>query len=408
MIQLSCLCFAQKGKYTFNFQNASIDVVIKELSNQSKVNILYNPNIVTSNVKINGTFKNLTLKQALDTFLNQAQITYRFYKKDVVLYKKNEDVKEIHQISKPDPQKKTGTDKIRETITDTVTYSVITHDTIITKLNQYVKVPVMDTIKVYDTIKIIKKVIKPVVNDYKPKQESIIAGLSFSEAMLFSNIHINNSRKDSSGIIKSSLRETQGNGIGLNLIYKNKSLMIETGISISKTKYTFNYTNPVISYITFLDTIDKYYTGVVGNDTTWVYIIEEKPLKQVSEKTYYSNLVYQYISVPILFGYNLSSKNFTFEFKGGVLCNFYIGSRGYYLNISPDNQIEVEDTKAPNSFALIGVFAAVGMDYFMNKQYHIFMQPSVGWTALPLGKKSAAYYTSDLQIGIHFGLRYYF
>ncbi len=406
-IHLSCLCFSQKGKYNFSFQDVGLDAVIKELSNQSKVNILYNPNILPNNVKINGNFKNLTLKQALDTFLNQTQILYKFYKKDIVLYRKNEEIKETHQIYKPDPQKKNGTDKIRETITDTVTYAVVTHDTVVTILNDYVKVPVMDTIKVYETIQVVKKVIRP-VNEYKPKQESLIAGLSFSEGMFFSNIHMEDPKKDSSGIINASIHEKQGNGLGINLIYRNKKIMIETGVSLSKTKYTFNYTHPTIGFITVLDTIDKYYTGIAGEDTTWVYITEEKQVKQVTEKIYYSDLVYQYISVPILFGYNLTKKNFTFEFKGGVLCNFYIGSKGSYLNISPNNEITVEDSKAPNSFALLGAFGALGIDYYLNKQFHIFTQPSISWTALPLGKKNAAYYTTDLQIGIHVGIRYYF
>lgn len=408
MIQFSSIGIAQKGKYNFSFRDAGLDVVIKELSNQSKVNILYNPNILPNNIKIRGNFKNFTLKQALDTFLNKTQIFYKFYKKDIILYRNNEEIKETHQIYRPDPQKKPVPDKIRETVTDTVTFTVITHDTVITKLNNYVKVPVMDTIKVYDTIQVVKKVIKPVVADYKPKQEAIIAGLSFSEGMIFSNIHINSPRKDSLGIIHASIHEKQCNNLGINLIYRNKGFIIETGVNISKTKFTFNYTNTKTEVITVIDTIDKYYTEPVVGDTSWIYVTEEKQLKQVTQKTYYSDLVYNYISVPVLFGYNLNKKKFTFEFKGGVLCNFYIGSKGNYLNISPNNEITVASSKAPNSFALLGAYGAIGIDYYMNKQFHIYTQPYISWNALPIGKKNTAYYTTNLQIGLFIGLRYYF
>jgi hypothetical protein len=407
IFHLGSLCYGQKSSYNFNFRNAELATVIQELSNQSKVNILYNPNILTNNVKINGSYKNLTLRQALDTFLNQTQITYKFYKKDIVLYKKNEEIKESHQEYKSEPQKKNGTDKVVQIITDTVTFTVITYDTVINKVTTYEKVPVLDTVKIYDTIEVVKKVIKS-VNDYKPKQDSWAAGLFISQGLLYSDIHLNDPGKDSTGIIKASLREKQGNGFGLNVIYRNKKLMIETGIYLSKTKYTFNHTDLInIGYTTRIDTIDKYYE-INGTDTSWIYITEEKPIKVFKEKVYFSNLTYNYVTVPLVVGYNVIRKNFTFEFKGGALLNFYLRSTGSYLNFSSGNELTIENSKAPNSSVSIGTFAGIGIDYYLSKKIHIFGQPSLSWSFLPIGNKATAYYTTDLQVGLYLGLRYYF
>jgi len=406
-IHLSCFCYAQKESYNFHFQDATLEMVLKELSNHYKINVLYNPSILPQNVKISGDFKNLMLKQALDTFLSRTPVSYKFYKKDVVLYRKNEEVKETHRMNRTLPPKKADVEKFHETITDTVTFAITTHDTIVTRLSEFVKVPVMDTVKVYDTIKVIKRIIKP-VSDYKPKDVSIVAGLSFSKSIFFSTVHMIDPGRDSSGSINASLHEKQGNSIGLSLLYRNKNIIIETGINLSKNKYSFVYTKSGSEFITVLDTVDRYYTGITGVDTSWVYVTEEREVKQISEKKYYSDLEYQYISVPILFGYSLILRNLTLEFKAGAIFNFYLGSKGSYLTSLPNNEIMVEDAKAPNSKASMGAFGAFAIDYYLSTQFHIFAQPSISWMAVPLDKKHANYYITDLQFGIHLGIRYYF
>jgi hypothetical protein len=368
--------------------------VIKELSNQSKINILYNPGILPGTVKITGSFKNLTLNNALDTFLHHAQILYKFYKGDIVLYKNNENVKETHQIYKPSVQKNNGNDKTHETITDTVIYTIITHDTVVTKLTDYVKVQLNDTVRVYDTTKVIQKVLKT-VDYYKPKKQSLIAELSFSKEAF-------------SDVIKSSITAKNGNSIGVNFIYRNKSIMFEGGIGISRNQFSFGYTEKTDEFITVIDTIDRYYTTIIQGDTTWEYVTKERQQERINEKKYLSDLVYQYLSIPILVGYTTVSKNFTFEFKAGLLFNFYLKSKGAYINISESNEISVENSKAPGSFALLGVYGALGIDYYLNKKVHIFSQPFIYWNAIPIGKNKAVYTITNTQVGIQWGIRYYF
>src|ERR1035437_9659411 len=384
-IHISGLCYSQQKRYNFTFKDARLEIVIKELSSQSKINILYNPGILPGTVKITGSFKNLTLNNALDTFLHHAQILYKFYKGDIVLYKNNENIKETHQIYKPIIQKNNGSDKPHETVTDTVIYTIITHDTVVTKLTDYVKVQLNDTVRVYDTTKVIQKVLKP-VDYYKPPKHSLIAELSFSKGAVFSNFKMADSKKDFSNLIRSSIKAKSGSSIGANFVYRNKNMMIEGGIALSKYQFSFAFTKQTDEFITVTDTIDKYYTTIVQGDTTWVYVTKERQLERIAERKYLSDLSYQYLSVPILVGYTQVVKNFTLEFKGGVLFNFYIQSKGLYVNISDSSVISVESSKAPGSIIILGAYGALGIDYYLNKKVHIFAQPFINWNALPIGK----------------------
>ncbi|HEX2933713.1 MAG TPA: STN domain-containing protein [Bacteroidales bacterium] len=396
--------YSQQKKYNFTFKDAPLETVIREIANQSKNNILYNPAILPHGLKITGAYRNLTLKQALDSFLRPSQVYYRFYKGDIVLYRKNEEVKETHKIAKP-----VNKDPVRETITDTVTYSIITFDTIVSQVKEYVKVPVYDTIrvKVYDTVHIRQTV--PVQSfSYRPKQSGFILGASFAQAFMFSRIEASDSMGKLTGALKSALKEKGSNSLGLSFIYKNEKWMFESGVYWTKHKYTFNYSTLIKETVTVTDTADRYYTHINGLDTTWVYVIQERQLERSTEKVYYSDFSYQFISVPLLAGYTSTVRNFTFEFKAGMVFNFYFKSKGYYLKPLANNAIGVEEGSAPNAGLTLSVMGAAAIDYSLNKQFHLFGQPFITWDALPLGDKNTLYKTSTLQIGLQAGIRYYF
>ncbi len=58
-LNITGFCYSQQPTLNFNFNNTPLSEVIKEISKQSKINILYNPNILPANVKISGTYKNM-------------------------------------------------------------------------------------------------------------------------------------------------------------------------------------------------------------------------------------------------------------------------------------------------------------------------------------------------------------
>jgi hypothetical protein len=412
LLQISTICYAQQKKLNLSFNETSITDAIKEISRQSKINILYNPNILPENFNITGAYKNITIGQALDSVLRNTHVHYKYFKNDIVLYKKNEVIIEKHNVNKPVYPKESQPEKKYVYVTDTITYSIITSDTIVTKVTNIVNVPVMDTIKVYDTVKVIKQVNMP-VNTYKPKKKAFITGWSLSQGLAHftkGTVHegISYQYPDSSSEINLALKEKSSNAISFHFLYRYKSWIFETGLGFYRQKFTTNLSSIVNGWVNRTDTIDKYYTDINGTDTTWVYITEVRKVEVSMEKNTSSDLTYQYISLPLFAGYSKNYKKLTLEFKGGVFIKYYLGSKGLYLTKTPEGGVTTENKKAPETKFNIDLCGAITADYFLNEKFHIFVQPYIGYTAFAPGVKRIPNYYIQLQIEIQTGLRYYF
>jgi hypothetical protein len=403
LFYLPAHCYSQQ-LFTFKFQNTDLKDVIKEISHQAKVNILYNPNVISSNITVSGSFKSLTLKLALDTFLKKNQILYKFYKNDIVLYKRNEEVKETHQ-PRTLLTKNIRSDKNQEVFTDTVKYIVIAHDTVITKLTSYVKIPVNDTIRVYDTVKVVQKINKPVnQNEFRTPAKAFIMEVSGMKDIFSSTFHFPDLRVSLADTIKSSVKDQGSTGVCIDFIYRNKRLIFETGVRYKRNNYLFDFSYVNLSTTSIVDTIETYKT-YSETDTIVNYITKVTNTTVQSITRYYSNFTYQYLSVPVLFGYCTSGKKVNLEFKGGLLCNFYIGSKGMHIK-TENNKISVENSKAPEVGMSLGLMAALGADFLLNERAHLIASPFASSTFISLDKKKP--YTTDFHFGIQFGIRYYF
>ncbi|HEY4784745.1 MAG TPA: STN domain-containing protein [Bacteroidales bacterium] len=400
------LGYAQQTRYSYSFKDADLSEVVKEVSHQAKINILYNPNILRTSVKISGDFRNLTVTQALDTFLRNTQVTYKLFKKDIVLFKKNEEIKENHKITQPVNVPRSISEKSHPSFTDTIIYSLITHDTVVTTLTDYVKIQVKDTVKVYDTIEVIRKIIKP-ITDYRPRKKAYVVGISSSIASLFPTFKTTGQGKDFEATLKSSYSGKNSRNIALNFLYLKENLLIETGLGITTNTYNLNYREQIPGFVIYKDTIDKYYTVGTGMDTTWVYVTQDRRVETNSTNHYSSEVQCRYITLPLLIGYPLIKRNLTMEFKGGVIFNYFINSRGYYLNIG-DTAISVESKKLPGAWLNIGVMGATAFDYYLNEKIHVYAQAFANWDALPIRQKNVFQYATNLKLGLQIGIRYFF
>jgi hypothetical protein len=378
--------------------------VISEVSKQSKVNILYNPNIFREHILISGKYNNLTITEALDTFLYQTSIGYKFFRKDIVLFRKNEIVSANHRITNPSDADETRQNK---RIHDTITYSIITYDTLVTKLTRYQIVPVYDSITVYDTIDVIRKIdaLKLV---YQPQKKSFIAGLTLSQGKLFTQVDVNNIPDDTRKEIQAGISEKSSNGIFFSCIYRKAPWQIESGIALVRNSYSFEHSSFIKGFITRIDTIDRYYTGIVDGDTTWVYVTEEKQVETTSEKSIHSVASLYYISVPVLIGYSRTRRNLTFELKGGFMVNIYSGSKGYYLTTKTGNEITTNNTKLSAPSVTIDFFGAFGIDYFLDNHLHLLIQPYISYSTFGYKKQKTDYVFNNLQVGAQLGLGYFF
>lgn len=394
-------CYAQESRYSFVFSSAPIAEVIDEITKQSKINILYNPRIFKEYTLVSGQFNNLTVTEALDTILHQTAIGYKFFKKNIVLIRKNDQVFTNHKISN---RVEENGNVQHKRLVDTITYSIITYDTVVTNLTRYV--PVYDSIRIFDTINVIRKTdaYKLV---YQPEKKTFITGISLTQGKLFSDAVVNNFEDDARRKIKESISEKSSNGIVLSCIYRMSSWQIETGLTLVSNKYSFLYSNILKGFSTRIDTIDRYYSNIVDNDTTWVYVTEEKQIETISEKRINSKASLYYFSIPIILGYSKTKRNFTYEIKGGVLINYYAGSKGYYLTSTAENEISATKTKLSTPKLTMDLFGAFALDYFLDNHLHLLIQPYLSYGAVGY-KQDTDYVFQNLQVGYQLGLRYYF
>ena len=407
LLNISVICRAQSSKLSFSFSETPLSAVIKEISVQFKVNILYNPGILPEDVKITGHYENISVTQALDLFLAHTGVGYRYFKRDIVLFKKNEEVVEKHSISKSEISKEQTPNRKIVTVTDTVTYSVITHDTVVTHRTEVVKQFVNDTVKIYDTVKVVQRVPQS-LNLYKPRAKAFCGGISYSVGVLNSTFHVNNPLQDSIGKIKSALKAKSADAVTLSFLYKNKSWMLETGLSLSRLKFTLDYSGIVNEIVTRTDTIDRYYTEINGNDTTWVYVTQENQVEVSAIRNILTDLTYNYLSIPLYAGYSKVFKKAIFEVKAGVVFNYYLGSKGYYITGANDSTVQVKKSKAPGSTFSIDFYGAVAVDYFLGSNLHFYLQPYFRTSAVSTGYKKLEYYTTSYQVGLQAGIRYFF
>ena len=125
---ISVICYSQQNVLNFTFNEKPLPAVIREISQKSNVNILYNPAILPENQKISGIYIKYTLPQVLDSVLKNTAVSYKYYKGNIVLLKNNEDVVEKHTISQPntgDIKKETIKELLAEKYFDRNYYSCL-------------------------------------------------------------------------------------------------------------------------------------------------------------------------------------------------------------------------------------------------------------------------------------------
>lgn len=397
-------CFSQHQRFNFSFSSVPVTEAISEISKQTKINFLYNPSIFQDDFLISGQYTNLTVTEILDTILRHSSIGYKLYKKDIVLFRNNERVLNHHKVSNQSVREGIAT---RKRIIDSVTYSIITYDTLVTNETRIQHIPVYDSITVYDTINVIRK-INAAKLVYQPNKKTFIAGLSMIQGMMRTHIDMPNIDDEVEKELKGCISEKSSNGLLFSFIYRNSPWQLESGLAITRNKYSFEYNEKNSGFITQIDTIDRYYTGITGYDTLWVYVTEERQIETIVEKKYTSLVSLYYISLPVLFGYSYTRRNITNEIKLGILAQFYCGSKGDYLVPNMNNELIVSNSRMAAPEFSMDIFGGLCIDYFLDNHLHLAFQPTITYGAFGYNNKKPDYAFKNLQAGFQLGLRYYF
>lgn len=371
-ILLSNYCFAQQTRLSFQLNDVTLSEAIKKVSVQYKVNIIYNSTILQKTAKVSGNFKNKTIFEVLDILLTETPIVYKIHKNVIILCLKNDVVNESHQLSRPVASN--AQDAKRYTITDTVVYSIVSHDTIVTRLTDYVKVQVNDTVTIYDTVKVVKNIFKAVAKP-KSKKSSWGIGASLGVGFPISKIYSKQLDAFSTQLVNTSTQSWMVRSATIDFFYRYMRFEFETGVGIISKSSSFRF-----STITDSSSVEN---------------------KYVSEQNF------QHLSVPFLVGYSMPYKKIILKAKGGILFQNYLNSSGEYL-VSQNNVFLVERKTAPEANYSMGFVVAIGAEYVFNEKIGISIQPYFHSIPFAFPQTTTLYYSLSSQFGTKLGIRYFF
>lgn len=192
----------------------------------------------------------------------------------------------------------------------------------------------------------------------------------------------------------------------------------QSGIDLSKTvtcaKYKFQSTKfDTLGWVLFdtmfvqqtidssngyADTIPAHFIYTWNPITGTINSVESK--KAIAE--------IQYIQIPLLAGYSVSTKNFIYSFATGVSCGIPISVNGDILSTNNSGLTEMTQLKSQMRKPLFSLIIRAGASYVLNSRYSISLQPAFRYNlnsvfdrTYPVGTKQAVY-------GLRFGLIYRF
>ncbi|MCH8318559.1 MAG: outer membrane beta-barrel protein [Bacteroidetes bacterium] len=183
---------------------------------------------------------------------------------------------------------------------------------------------------------------------------------------------------------------------GIELNYHFKNWLISTGIAYNKLGEKINYspnvnqqTDTIINDNSFwrIATFSYWTTDSIGNpmfvqltDSNYIEIINTVDTtytvtdNSIAEQNGITKLTY--IEVPVLIGYEFHLKKLVITVRTGMSFGFLMRSKGYYLNRSNDQLLNISATSGLlNSFTL-NYLLRIGANYKLNETITLFAEPA--------------------------------
>lgn len=200
-----------------------------------------------------------------------------------------------------------------------------------------------------------------------------------------------------------------GQSIGANLYYLKKNIEFRANLNFSRHSLKITSDRSLSSFVTtnyFVDdTLDVYYAVGPNQDTTYFYIIEQKPAtrtdqkienqkRDASAKLYYFEIAFQA-------GYKRIYKNWTFYLYGGPVVGFLLTSKGYTF----DERGETRDIREEKiSSPLFHAQANLQMSYSYRPGAQIFAEPFYQKYLFTINRTSTPAFNKDFW-GLRLGMK---
>ena len=386
-------------RINLSIDNLTLIETIDSISIIASINFSYNANIIPQDIIVSCTFENEKVITILSQLLDKYNIKCKEVKNQIVLYRLPERTgeKEIEDENlKIEIEKNQQKNLVYDTIITVIT------DTSFFKLFDTLKI--LDTIIIYDTIKIKEK-------EEKKKNVKITRynkfSIDFSGSANYNLHKLSSSNPELLERIKPTLIPSTGYTFGINMNYFYQGFLIQSGIELNNYKQKFSLsTNENISYIR-IDTIGKYYSGISGSDTNWVYLTEEKEVEREIIQNLLTYLNYYYIQIPLLVGYQLKRSAINYEIKAGIIPGFYLGKSGFN-EISSDttnNEIIKAIQGKLNSYN-VSLYLSLGISLNLAKRIELIFEPYYFHNLFSIYKSNNLYNQKYYYPGLKVNLRY--
>jgi hypothetical protein len=116
----------------------------------------------------------------------------------------------------------------------------------------------------------------------------------------------------------------------------------------------------------------------------------------------------QYIQIPLLAGYSVSSKNFIYSLATGVSIGIPVSVKGEVLSLDNSGLTEMSQLKSQLQKPVFSWLVRAGASYVVNSHYSISLQPSLRYSLNSLYDKTYPVKQRQAVYGVRFGLIYRF
>jgi hypothetical protein len=210
-----------------------------------------------------------------------------------------------------------------------------------------------------------------------------------------------------------SITSNFGQSIGSHIYYNHsKNIEFRGGINCSSNKVNMHSDKITQSKVTSTylvnDTLDVYYSIDNQNDTTYFYIIEQKPQTITDIITNHqsnnASLNIYFFQMTLQAGYKKQFKNFSLCLFGGLSSTFLLTAKGNVLN---DKGEIINASEARISSPLIHGQTNIQVSYNLKNKTQLYIEPYFQKYLFSLNNVKTSVYNKDssgIRVGIKFSI----
>lgn len=385
-------------RYTIEFKDTPFKDVMNRLSSVTSLNFCYSAAIVPHSATVTGKFTNETLDNILSAILKKYSIEFSYANNQLILKKIAAPVERNTKIPEP---------KNIVKIVDTIKFTVPVYDTVKLLVTDTVRVRIFDTITHYDTIIVKKEEKKPQAQPRNIQSDKgkwlFSAYASYGLGLMDYNLTSHDSLLLRS--LNKNLSDASSYSVNAGGIVRYKDISLWAGIGFTEYKLNFNYLTTRQGGYYRTDTISKFYAGVNGADTTWVYITEQKWVETEDRVIYETPQVFRYINLPLQIGYLFAiNKKWSIEAKAGASFRFLFQNKGYSLVATDSTGVKKmgEDGLKLNSI-LISYRGSICISRKVNDAWMFFVESSFEKNSNSVFASSSRYQQYQTNYGFEAG-----